>query len=146
LTTVDAAPKLERVSFHSPGSHEVLVVDDNDDVRDAFITLLVMNGYEAVGASGGVAALELLHAGARPCVVLLDLRMPEMDGWTVWARMHAEPALASIPVVMVSGDPEQSRRAETLGMRNFMRKPIDAEKLLATVARYCNGTPRHVGA
>ena len=51
--------------------------------------------------------------------------------------MHAEPKLASIPVVMVSGDPEQLRRAELLGMRNFIRKPVDAEKLLGTVARYC---------
>lgn len=117
--------------------HDVLVVDDNDDVRDAFITLLTMHGYAAVGASSGIMALRHLREGFRPCVVLLDLRMPEMDGWTVWAKMHAEPALASIPVVMLSGDPEQSRRAQALGMRNFMRKPIDADTLVATVARYC---------
>lgn len=122
-------------------SHEVLVVDDNDDVRDAFITLLTMHGYGAVGASSGIMALRQLRDGFRPCVVLLDLRMPEMDGWTVWAKMHAEPALASIPVVMVSGDPEQSRRAEVLGMRNFVRKPIDADRLLATVARFCDVEP-----
>lgn len=127
-------------------AHEVLVVDDNDDVRDAFITLLTTHGYGAVGANSGVTALRQLRDGFRPCVVLLDLRMPEMDGWTVWAKMHAEPGLASIPVVMLSGDPEQSRRAQALGMRNFMRKPIDAETLVATVARYCeeavNGVAR----
>lgn len=122
----------------------MLVVDDNDDVRDAFITLLAMHGYDAIGASSGVTALRQLHEGLRPCVILLDLRMPEMDGWTVWARMHAEPMLATIPVVMVSGDPEQSRRAQALGMRNFVRKPIDAETLLATVARYCDAAAEHV--
>jgi CheY-like chemotaxis protein len=118
-------------------SAEVLVVDDNDDVRDAFVTLLLMHGYRASGESSGVGALERMRGGFRPCVVLLDLRMPEMDGWTVWAKMHAEPRLASIPVVMVSGDPEQSRRAESIGMRNFVRKPIDADRLIATVARFC---------
>jgi len=84
-----------------------------------------------------MGALEQMRAGPPPCVVLLDLRMPEMDGWSVWARMHAEPKLAAIPVVMVSGDPDQSRRAELLGLRNFIRKPVDAEKLVATIARYC---------
>lgn len=122
----------------------MLVVDDNDDVRDAFITLLTMHGYDASGASSGVTALRQLRDGLRPCVILLDLRMPEMDGWTVWAKMHAEPMLATIPVVMVSGDPEQSRRAQALGMRNFVRKPIDAETLLATVARYCDAAAEHV--
>ena len=116
----------------------MLVVEDNDDVREAFITLLLMHGYQASGASSGMSALEQLHEGLRPCVVILDLRMPEMDGWSVWARMHAEPQLASIPVVMVSGDPDQLRRAEALGLRNFIRKPVDAEKLVAIVARYCD--------
>lgn len=116
----------------------MLVVDDNDDVREALVTLLGMHGYRASGESSGVAALQRLRSGFRPSVVLLDLRMPEMDGWTVWAKMHAEPALASIPVIMVSGDPEQSRRAEALGVRNFVRKPIDADTLIATVARYCD--------
>ena len=115
----------------------VLLVDDNDDVRDAFATLLSMHGYEVSGASDGVGALDQMHHGLHPCVVLLDLRMPEMDGWQVWARMHSEPQLAAIPVVMVSGDPEQSRRAEAMGLRNFLRKPVDAEKLLAAVARFC---------
>ena len=119
-------------------SRKVLVVEDNDDVREAFITLLLMHGYQASGASSGMSALEQLHEGLRPCVVILDLRMPEMDGWSVWARMHAEPQLASIPVVMVSGDPDQLRRAEALGLRNFLRKPVDAEKLVAIVARYCD--------
>jgi CheY-like chemotaxis protein len=118
---------------------QVLVVEDNDDVREAFITLLLMHGYRASGASSGMHALERLHEGLRPCVVLLDLRMPEMDGWSVWARMHAEPQLASIPVVMVSGDPDQLRRAEALGLRNFIRKPVDAETLVSIVARYCDG-------
>jgi CheY-like chemotaxis protein len=126
-----------RPKRHASAAHRVLVVDDNDDVREAFVALLLMHGYLASGASSGTRALEELRQGLRPCVVLLDLRMPEMDGWTVWARMHAEPTLASIPVVMVSGDPEQSRRAEALGMRNFIRKPVDADKLVATVARYC---------
>ena len=142
MTRASATPNVSSVrpsrsSRHTSASHKVLVVDDNDDVREAFVTLLLMHGYRASGASSGLGALEQLHDGLRPCVVLLDLRMPEMDGWSVWARMHAAPKLASIPVVMVSGDPEQLRRAEMLGMRNFIRKPVDAEKLLGTVARYC---------
>ncbi len=127
---------------HESASQEVLVVDDDDDLRDAFVALLGMHGYKSAGASSGVGALQRLREGFRPCVVLLDIRMPEMDGWTVWAKMHADPRLAAIPVVLLSGDPDQLRRAEAIGMRNFMRKPVDAEQLLATVARYCDPRAR----
>jgi CheY-like chemotaxis protein len=135
-----------RRSRRAATSHDVLVVDDNDDVREAFCALLLLHGYRASGASSGMVALAQMRAGLRPCVVLLDLRMPEMDGWSVWARMHAEPNLATIPVVMVSGDPDQSRRAELLGLRNFIRKPVDAGTLVATVARYCEAAPSAHGA
>ena len=100
-------------------------------------------GFSCVIEVSPLRALELVKHNTYG-LLITDLRMPEMDGWTVWARMHAEPMLATIPVVMVSGDPEQSRRAQALGMRNFVRKPIDAETLLATVARYCDAAAEHV--
>lgn len=117
--------------------HQILVVDDNDDVRESFVMLLMMHGYRATGASSGFGALRLLRDGLRPSVIVLDLRMPGMDGWAVWEHMSSDPALATIPVVVVSGDVYECQRAEEKGLRNFMRKPVSPQSLLAAVAQYC---------
>ena len=90
--------------------HQILVVDDNDDVRESFVMLLMMHGYRATGASSGFGALRLLRDGLRPSVIVLDLRMPGMDGWAVWEHMSSDPALATIPVVVVSGDVHECQR------------------------------------
>ena len=117
--------------------HQILVVDDNEDVRESFVMLLMMHGYRATGASSGFGALRLLRDGLRPRVVVLDLRLPGMDGWTVWDHMLGDPALAKIPVVVVSGDVEECRRAEERGLRNFLRKPVDPQTLLGAIAQLC---------
>ncbi len=120
---------------HPP--HEVLVVDDNDDVRESFVMLLLMHGYRATGASSGFGALRLLRDGLRPRVVILDLRMPGMDGWTVLDHMQTDPALASIHVVVVSGDVHECERAEARGLKNFFRKPVAPNTLLTAIAERC---------
>src|SRR6476619_5014674 len=85
--------------------HLVLVVDDVDATRDAIVAMLETNGFDVRGAASGIEALDLLQAGFRPCAMLLDLRMPEVDGWEVWDRMKDHPELATTPVVVLSPDP-----------------------------------------
>ena len=129
-----AAP--QHAPTHAP--HQVLVVDDIEDTRDAIVEMLAAKGYDAVGAAAGAIALDLFKAGMRPCVVLLDLRMPDMDGWEVWEWMKRHPALASLPVVVLSTDTSDDPRVRAVGMREFLRKPVAGHALVAAVERHCD--------
>jgi CheY-like chemotaxis protein len=79
----------------------------------------------------------MLQGGLRPCVVILDVRMPVMDGWEVWDRMRAHAELARTPVVLLSADAIDGARAKRVGIRDFLRKPIDGWRLVAAVEKYC---------
>ena len=122
--------------------HTVLVVDDVAETRDAIVTLLLTKGFDAVGAASGLVALELFTAGLRPCVVLLDVRMPEMDGWELWERMRADEELARIAVVILTAETADHARAEAAGIRELLRKPVDGRALVEVVDRHCDR--RHV--
>ena len=117
--------------------HNVLVVDDFPETRDAIVTMLVAKGFDAIGAESGPKALDYFQAGMRPCVVLLDVRMPEMDGWQVWERMKAHGDLSRTPVVILSANVADDKRARAVGIREFLRKPVDARVLVNAVEKYC---------
>ena len=87
-------------------------------------------------APDGRAALDLLHRGARPGLVLLDLMMPVMNGWQFREAQRAEPDLADIPVVIVSGDARLDRRTAELAGVEWLRKPLDLDVLLDMVGRH----------
>jgi len=114
----------------------VLIVEDDDDVRDALSELLALEGYAAVGAQNGREALERLKEGPRPCVILLDLMMPVMDGWQFRAAQVADPAISSIPVIVVSADASVEAKAASVGAATWLRKPVDAAELFHAVAKY----------
>jgi CheY-like chemotaxis protein len=114
----------------------VLVVEDNPDVRDSTAMLLEVAGYATVTAEHGKDALDRLHSGKRPCLILLDLMMPVMDGFEFRAAQLAEHDLASIPVIVVSAF-SSAPDAKHLGVRACMAKPIDVEQLLENVGAYC---------
>lgn len=117
--------------------HNVLVIDDFAETRDAIVSMLVAKGFDAIGAESGPMALDYFQAGMRPCVVLLDVRMPDMDGWHVWERMKAHHEMARTPVVILSADHADDKRARAVGIREFLRKPVDARVLLDAVEKYC---------
>lgn len=121
---------------HLHSRHTVLVVDDFTETREAIVSLLETKGFEVVGAASGMVALDLFQAGFRPCVVLLDLRMPEIDGWTVWERMKAHDEVAKT-VVILSADMTDDARAKKVGIREFLRKPINGRELIGAVERHC---------
>ena len=121
----------------SAPTRAILVVDDNDDVRDAMIAALQVAGYEAEGAENGVVALRrLLDEGLRPGLILLDLMMPEMDGLEFRERQLLYADLAQIPVVIISAFGRQTA-VRALGVSDYLAKPIDFRRLLDVVAQYC---------
>src|SRR5438132_780079 len=91
---------------------------------------------EILTAANGRDALDQLHAArTAPCVIVLDLMMPVMDGWEFAARCRGVAAWATIPIVIVSAGDDIERHAHNLGARAHLRKPVDLDVLLETVLR-----------
>ena len=120
-------------------SIDVLVVEDEDDTRDALIDLLRWEGYAAQGAVNGVDALRLLHRGRRPLIMLLDLSMPLMDGWELCQVLNAspDPTFSEIPIAIVTGRSGPTRLPERRIDAGLFPKPVDFDSLLETVRSYC---------
>jgi CheY-like chemotaxis protein len=120
----------------SGGGRQILVVDDEAVIRDSLVELLRQYGYSAVGATDGRDALTQLRASPdRWSVILLDLSMPRMDGRTFREEQRRDPALASIPVIVLSGRRDADRQAEDLAVTAYVTKPPEMSALLAVVAR-----------
>ena len=114
-------------------SRRVLVVEDDEQIREVLAEVLTDEGYAVETAENGRQALERLD-GASPCVMLLDLMMPVMNGWQLLGELRADGRLDGMAVVVVSA----AHDAEPLdGVRTCLRKPITVDRLLSTVKAYC---------
>ena len=114
---------------------QVLVVDDDDDIRTLVAELLRLSGYEVVAASSGVQALDLLAAGTHPDLVLLDVQMPELDGWDTLRRIRAGHDTADLPVVLctVKSGPVDNALGWSLGCDGYVVKPFAIGALVEEV-------------
>ncbi|HLU64742.1 MAG TPA: response regulator [Kofleriaceae bacterium] len=119
----------------------VLVVDDDEEVRETIAVVLAQYGLRSVGAPSGLVALELLRDAPPPRVVLLDLRMPQMSGAELVRAMRRDPALAGTPIVIMSGDSGAGHLAEQLDAEACLRKPFELGSLVATVRRFVGHRP-----
>lgn len=119
----------------SANSNRVFVVDDDEDIREVISEILSNHGYQVETAQNGSEALAQLRSGMRPCVILLDLMMPGMNGFEFRAEQLLDPELAEIPVVVLTGAGQATRTA-TLGTE-VLRKPMELEPLLSVVSRFC---------
>ncbi len=118
--------------------HRVLVVEDDAEIRETMIEVLEEAGYRAIGASDGVEALAQLRDPADSwCVVLLDLMMPNMDGWSFRAEQLRDPALSPIPVVIVSATSDVDEAAVKLQVAAHLTKPVPLAKLVDVVDQFC---------
>lgn len=117
--------------------HPVLVVEDEPDIRDLMVAVLESEGYAVRAAAHGAEALAQLQAGSPPCVILLDLMMPVMDGWTFCREKEKFPELAAIPVVVVSAVSKHDPRNPCAGAVAHLAKPIEIGALLAAIERLC---------
>jgi CheY-like chemotaxis protein len=116
----------------------ILVVEDDADIREATIDILVDHGFDAVGAANGREALDRLHAGGDlPCLILLDLMMPVLDGRGFCAEQQRNPELARIPVVVVSARCDSAQHAAELGAAGCLDKPVKLGDLLRVSRRHC---------
>ena len=114
-----------------------MVVDDSPEVREAMTCLLEVHGCRVVTAESGGEVFDAFERGLRPCMMLLDIRMPDMDGWEVWDRMRAHHEWQHTPVVMLSAEPPDPVRVREVGIRGFLQKPRLAPNIVDAVEQHC---------
>jgi CheY-like chemotaxis protein len=115
----------------------VLLVDDDPEILEVLSLVLRETACTVRTATDGHAALAVLAEGFVPCLIILDLMMPGMDGWTFREKQLADPMCASIPVVVFTGDPLALRRPPPRGVEHCWRKPVDLDTLLGGVTHFC---------
>jgi CheY-like chemotaxis protein len=118
-----------------PGHRQVLIVEDEADLRQMMSQLLTLDGFEVATVPNGREALSYLHNGDKPELILLDLMMPIMDGWEFLRHQKADAGLAGVPVIVLSAlDPTHTRG---VNMTEYLKKPLDFDRLLGLVRKYC---------
>jgi CheY-like chemotaxis protein len=116
--------------------HQILVVDDDEGIREAMVSILQVMGYSVASAINGKDALDYLRNAATPDLIISDLAMPIMDGRQFRREQVKEPRLAKIPVIVVSALSDQT----DIDANEIFIKPVEVEILLAAVDRYCRGS------
>jgi signal transduction histidine kinase len=135
------ATKKPRIRRRAACRGRVLVVEDDEDSRAMMRPLLEREGYEVSFAENGREALWQLFNGDLPDIIVLDLRMPVMDGWEFRALQKKDPKLSLIPVLAVSAD--SGAKAASISADAYLRKPLDAPELLGTIERVLIESERH---
>jgi CheY-like chemotaxis protein len=110
----------------------VMLVDDDEDLRTMMALIIGSQGYQTVDAFDGLDALMQLEQGLQPAVIVLDFRMPRMNGAEFLDAIRGTPA-GGIPVVALTGDPAAAQDALKSGARLCLRKPVEARALLDAV-------------
>ena len=120
-------------------SNMVLVIDDDPTVRELMDRFLLKEGFSVVTAASGIEGLRRARE-IHPAAITLDVMMPDLDGWTVLAALKGDPALADIPVILVTIVDEKTR-GYSLGATDYMVKPIDRERLASVLRSLCGDRP-----
>jgi CheY-like chemotaxis protein len=113
----------------------ILIVEDDKDLRDTLRDALELEGYAAVSVENGRAALRHLATGAKPCMILLDLMMPVMDGWTFRQELLKDRSLAAIPVVVMTA--ATAARASAVASHATLYKPLHMGRVIDVVQEHC---------
>ena len=116
----------------------ILVVDDDDDILRMTSFVLKQLGYQVATANDGARGIAALEAKQySPCLILLDLMMPVMDGAAFRKKLLEIPGAENVPVIILSGDSELATKAADMHVAGFEQKPISVERLAALAAKYC---------
>lgn len=121
--------------------HEILIIEDDESIRDVLKSALEFEGYNVHTANNGQDGLDLLPQIKKPCLILLDLMMPVMDGWTFVENISKikDTRLLQIPIVVVSAfTNDNDSKLKTV--RSIIKKPVDLDQLLEQVELYCEKT------
>ena len=124
------------MQLHDPRDYKIVVAEDDEAVLDLVRTRLMLAGYDTHYARDGAEALKVI-ASCRPSAIILDVNMPEMDGFTVLKTLKKQSATMLIPVMMLTARnaPQDVERAISLGASDFLVKPFNDQALLMRVAR-----------
>jgi CheY-like chemotaxis protein len=114
----------------------ILVVEDDRDTRAVMKILLELEGYSVETAANGAEALGKLRAGLKPCLILLDLMMPGMDGFQFMNEKRHDRTLSPIPVIIASGMYDAKQNAAHLRAQDYLQKPVERERLLRVVGTH----------
>jgi len=120
-----------------PQAKRVVCIEDEPEMIDLVRLILGRKGFEVIGANGGVEGLEAVRR-EKPDLVLLDLMMPDMDGWEVYQQIKADPALREIPVVVVTAKAQSIDKVLGLHIAkvdDYITKPFGPQELLESVAK-----------
>jgi DNA-binding response OmpR family regulator len=114
----------------------ILIVDDERDIVKALMIRLQGAGYEVVTAYDGAQGIFMAHK-EKPDIILLDIRMPAGNGFSVAEKLKQSHSTSPIPIIFLTGSPERNseEKAMTLGARFYIRKPYDPEELLDAIKR-----------
>ncbi len=118
-------------------NRQILCIEDEPEMIELVRLILERKGYHVTGALGGTQGLEVLK-NDRPDLILLDLMMPDMDGWEVYRQMKADPNLASIPVIVVTAKAQSIDKVLGLHIakvEDYITKPFGPQELLDSVAK-----------
>jgi CheY-like chemotaxis protein len=116
----------------------IAVIEDDTAIRDAIAEALEDEGYDVIAADHGQDAFDQLNRRSEaPCVILLDLMMPVMDGWKFRDQQKQHPTLGAVPVIILTADAKAQDKVNALGAQGHMGKPVDLDRLLETVHQYC---------
>lgn len=113
----------------------ILVVEDDPDLRLVHSEILSHEGYKVLTAADGVEALEVVEHEGPPAMILLDLRMPRMNGWDLAERLRQRPGWRDIPVVVVAAHYRIADEAAAIGARAWLHKPVSIDHLLRVVGQ-----------
>jgi CheY-like chemotaxis protein len=122
-------------------SDRVLVVEDDDDIREVMQEVLLAEGLRVDTATDGLDALSKLQASGEAPIILLDMMMPRMDGETFMKALRGNPALADAPVVVISGNAAAREKARKLRAAACLVKPFELDELLGVVRRLARMGP-----
>ena len=130
----DSLPRLEPAANAAPERQNILIIDDDDDQVDVLSHRLRSNGFEISSAESGQRGIDMVH-DHKPHLVILDLRLPDIDGFSICQQLADDPETCAIPVIIVSGmvRPDIIRRSRSVGCQYYVRKPYDPNALLLLI-------------
>jgi len=111
----------------------ILLIDDEESIRQVLSLALEFEGFQVVTASNGQEGIELLSRIPRPCLILLDLMMPVLDGWGFMEALEKKPEYAGIPVAIITAFSERANGIRSVAL---LQKPVELDQLFELVRRY----------
>jgi CheY-like chemotaxis protein len=112
----------------------VLIVEDDQEIRETLKEIVAAEGYHTLEAQNGRVALDLIDRGNQPCLILLDLMMPEMNGWEFLEKRRQNAVIAAIPTVVVTA---AGLGATPFGATSILKKPILLLELISLIEKHC---------